>query len=248
MGFTHVEFLPLAEHAYYPSWGYQVTGFYAPTCRYGTPDDFQFLVNHLHQAGLGVLMDWVPAHFPRDDWALARFDGTALYEHEDPRQGAHQDWGTLIFNYGRHEVRNFLVANALFWCERFHIDGLRVDAVASMLYLDYSRQPGQWIPNQYGGRENLDAVEFLKNFNTTLLSAHPGVDHRGRGIHRLAASHPAPLPGRPGLLFQVEHGLDARHAHLFQPRPHLPEIPPERPDLRHALSIHRKLHPALLPR
>jgi 1,4-alpha-glucan branching enzyme len=175
MGFTHVEFMPLAEHAYYPSWGYQVTGFYAPTCRYGTPDDFQFLVNHLHQAGIGVLMDWVPAHFPRDDWALARFDGTALYEHEDPRQGAHQDWGTLIFNYGRHEVRNFLVANALFWCERFHIDGLRVDAVASMLYLDYSRQPGQWIPNKYGGRENLDAVEFLKNFNTSLLSAHPGV-------------------------------------------------------------------------
>jgi 1,4-alpha-glucan branching enzyme len=174
MGFTHVEFLPLAEHAYYPSWGYQVTGFYAPTCRYGTPDDFQFLINHLHQAGIGVLMDWVPAHFPRDDWALARFDGTALYEHEDPRQGAHQDWGTLIFNYGRHEVRNFLVANALFWCERFHIDGLRVDAVASMLYLDYSRQPGQWIPNQYGGRENLAAVEFLKNFNTSLLSAHPG--------------------------------------------------------------------------
>jgi 1,4-alpha-glucan branching enzyme len=175
MGFTHVEFLPLAEHAYYPSWGYQVTGFYAPTGRYGTPDDFQFLINHLHQAGIGVLMDWVPAHFPRDDWALARFDGTALYEHEDPRQGAHQDWGTLIFNYGRHEVRNFLVANALFWCDRFHIDGLRVDAVASMLYLDYSRQEGQWIPNKYGGRENLEAVEFLKNFNSALLSSHPGV-------------------------------------------------------------------------
>ena len=175
MGFTHVEFLPLAEHAFFPSWGYQVTGFYAPTCRYGTPDDLQFLVNHLHKAGIGVLVDWVPAHFPRDDWALGRFDGTALYEHQDPRQGAHQDWGTLIFNYGRHEVRNFLVANALFWCERFHIDGLRVDAVASMLYLDYSRKEGEWIPNKYGGRENLDAVEFLKNFNATLLSAYPGV-------------------------------------------------------------------------
>ncbi|HXR08082.1 MAG TPA: 1,4-alpha-glucan branching protein GlgB, partial [Candidatus Acidoferrum sp.] len=175
MGFSHVEFLPLAEHAFYPSWGYQVTGFYAPTSRYGTPDDLQFLVNHLHQAGLGVLMDWVPAHFPRDDWALARFDGTALYEHQDPRQGEHQDWGTLIFNYGRHEVRNFLLANALYWCEVFHIDGLRVDAVASMLYLDYSRQPGQWIPNKYGGNENLEAVEFLKSFNTNVLSAHPGV-------------------------------------------------------------------------
>jgi len=175
LGFTHVEFLPIAEHAFYPSWGYQVTGFYAPTGRYGTPDDFQFLVNHLHEAGIGVLVDWVPAHFPRDEWALAKFDGTALYEHADPRQGAHQDWGTLIFNYGRHEVRNFLVANALFWCERFHIDGLRVDAVASMLYLDYSRQPGQWIPNEFGGRENLAAVEFLKNFNATVLTEHPGV-------------------------------------------------------------------------
>jgi len=175
MGFTHVQFLPVAEHAYYPSWGYQVTGFYAPTSRFGTPDDFQFLVNHLHQAGVGVLLDWVPAHFPRDNWALARFDGTALYEHEDPRKGAHQDWGTLIFNYGRHEVRNFLAANALFWCDRFHIDGLRVDAVASMLYLDYSRKPGEWISNRFGGRENLEAVEFIKHFNHVVHTEHPGV-------------------------------------------------------------------------
>jgi len=175
MGFTHVEFLPVAEHAFYPSWGYQVTGFYAPTSRYGTPDDFQFLVNALHEAGIGVIIDWVPAHFPRDDWALARFDGTGLYEHEDPRRGAHQDWGTLIFNYGRHEVSNFLVANALFWCDRFHIDGLRVDAVASMLYLDYSRREGQWLPNQYGGRENLEAIEFLRKFNHITHTEFPGV-------------------------------------------------------------------------
>jgi 1,4-alpha-glucan branching enzyme len=175
MGFTHVEFLPVAEHAFYPSWGYQVTGFYAPTSRYGTPDDFQFLVNALHDAGIGVIVDWVPAHFPRDEWALAKFDGTALFEHEDPRKGAHQDWGTLIFNFGRHEVVNFLIANALFWCERFHIDGLRVDAVASMLYLDYSRKAGEWIPNQHGGRENLEAIEFLKKFNYITHTEFPGV-------------------------------------------------------------------------
>ena len=175
LGFTHVEFLPVAEHAFYPSWGYQVTGFYAPTSRFGTPDDFQFLVNALHEAGIGVIVDWVPAHFPRDTWALARFDGTALYEHEDPRKGAHQDWGTLIFNFSRHEVSNFLVANALYWCDRYHIDGLRVDAVASMLYLDYSRKQGEWIPNQYGGRENLEAIEFLKKFNHITQTEYPGV-------------------------------------------------------------------------
>jgi 1,4-alpha-glucan branching enzyme len=175
MGFTHVEFMPVAEHAFYPSWGYQVTGFYAPTSRFGTPEDFQFLVNALHEAGIGVIVDWVPAHFPRDEWALAKFDGTALFEHEDPRKGAHQDWGTLIFNFGRNEVSNFLVANALFWCERFHIDGLRVDAVASMLYLDYSRKEGEWVPNQFGGRENLEAIEFLKKFNHITHSEFPGI-------------------------------------------------------------------------
>jgi 1,4-alpha-glucan branching enzyme len=175
LGFTHVELMPVSEHAYFPSWGYQITGFYSPTCRYGTPDDFQFLVNALHEAGIGVIVDWVPAHFPRDDWALARFDGTALYEHDDPRRGEHRDWGTLIFNYGRHEVSNFLSANALFWCERYHIDGLRVDAVASMLYLDYSRQEGDWLPNQYGGRENLEAIDFLRKFNYLTHTEHPGV-------------------------------------------------------------------------
>ncbi len=175
MNFTHVEFLPVSEHAYYPSWGYQVTGFYSPTSRFGTPDDFKYLINTLHEAGIGVLIDWVPAHFPRDEWALARFDGTSLYEHEDPRKGAHQDWGTLIFNYSRHEVKNFLAANALFWCDQFHIDGLRVDAVASMLYLDYSRKEGEWVPNQYGGRENIEAIEFLRFFNHCVHTEHPGV-------------------------------------------------------------------------
>jgi 1,4-alpha-glucan branching enzyme len=175
MGFTHVEFLPVAEHAFYPSWGYQVTGFYAPTSRFGTPEDFRFLVNELHAGGIGVIIDWVPAHFPRDEWALAKFDGTALYEHEDPRKGAHQDWGTLIFNFGRHEVVNFLTANALFWCDQFHVDGLRVDAVASMLYLDYSRKEGEWIPNQYGGRENLEAIDFIRKFNHITHVEYPGV-------------------------------------------------------------------------
>ncbi|MGX1367302.1 1,4-alpha-glucan branching enzyme [Streptomyces canus] len=175
LGFTHVELMPVAEHPFGGSWGYQVTGFYAPTARLGTPDDFKYLVDALHRAGIGVLMDWVPAHFPRDDWALAEFDGRTLYEHEDPLRAAHPDWGTLEFDYGRREVRNFLVANAIYWCEEFHIDGLRVDAVASMLYLDYSREPGQWIPNVHGGRENLDAVDFLQEMNATVYRRVPGV-------------------------------------------------------------------------
>ncbi len=175
LGFTHVELLPVMEHPFSGSWGYQVTGYYAPTSRFGTPDDFRWFVDHLHERGIGVILDWVPAHFPRDEWALARFDGTALYEHADPRRGAHPDWGTLVFNLGRHEVRNFLLANALFWLKEFHVDGIRVDAVASMLYLDYSRKEGEWVPNAFGGREDLDAVSFLKEYNELAHAREPGV-------------------------------------------------------------------------
>ncbi|PPJ22066.1 MULTISPECIES: 1,4-alpha-glucan branching protein GlgB [Nocardia] len=174
-GFTHVELLPVAEHPFGGSWGYQVTAYYAPTARFGSPDDFRAFVDHLHAHGTGVILDWVPGHFPRDEWALARFDGTALYEHPDPRRGEQLEWGTYIFDYGRNEVRNFLVANARFWLEEFHIDGLRVDAVASMLYLDYSRPPGGWEPNVHGGRENLEAVAFLRELNAAVHADHPGV-------------------------------------------------------------------------
>jgi len=175
MGYTHIELLPVAEHPFEGSWGYQVTNYYAPTSRFGTPDEFRHFIDKCHQVGIGVILDWVPAHFPKDAHALAEFDGTHLYEHMDPRQGEQQDWGTLIFNFGRNEVRNFLIGNPLFWLDKYHIDGLRVDAVASMLYLDYSRQPGQWIPNVYGGRENLDAIYFLKRFNEVCYERFPGI-------------------------------------------------------------------------
>lgn len=175
LGFTHVEFMPLAEHPFGPSWGYQVTSYYAPTSRYGSPDDLRYLINELHNAGIGVIMDWVPAHFPRDEWALARFDGTPLYEDPNPLRGEHPDWGTYVFNFGRNEVRNFLVANALYWMKEFHIDAIRVDAVASMLYLDYSREAGQWQPNAYGGRENLEAISFIQETNATAYKNNPGI-------------------------------------------------------------------------
>ena len=195
LGFTHVELMPVMQHPFSGSWGYQVSGYYAPQSSWGEPDDLRALVDALHRHGVGVVLDWVPAHFPRDDWALARFDGTALYEHEDPRRGAHPDWGTLVFNLSRHEVRNFLLANALYWLREFHADGLRVDAVASMLYLDYSRGPGEWLPNEHGGRENLEAISFLRELNAVVHAREPGAF--------VAAEESTAWPGvsRP-----VEHG------------------------------------------
>ena len=219
LGFTHVELMPVMGHPFSGSWGYQVTSQFAPTPRYGSPQEFKAFVDRLHASGIGVILDWVPAHFPRDAWALARFDGTALYEHADPRRGSHPDWGTLVFNHGRHEVRNFLLASALWWMREYHADGLRVDAVASMLYLDYSRKAGEWVPNQHGGREDLDAVQFLKELNEIVHAHEPGV------ISAAEESTAWPDVSRPtylgGLGFGFKWNMDWMHYTLeyFQKDP-----------------------------
>jgi 1,4-alpha-glucan branching enzyme len=234
LGFTHLELLPVHEHPFDGSWGYQPTGLYAPSVRFGTPEDFRAFTDAARAAGLGVILDWVPAHFPSDAHGLAAFDGTHLYEHADPREGFHQDWNTLIYNYGRAEVRNYLVSSALYWIERFGVDGLRVDAVASMLYRDYSRKAGEWVPNRDGGRENLEAIDFLRRMNDLGRHAAPRGDHAGRGVHRLPRRQPPalarPAGRRPGLPLQVEHGLDERHAGLLRARPGAPQAPPRPAD------------------
>ena len=226
LGFTHIEVLPITEYPFDGSWGYQATGLFAPTSRFGTPDDFRFFVDACHQAGLGVYIDWVGSHFPTDAHGLAAFDGTHLYEHADPRQGFHRDWNTLIYNFGRREVSNFLINSALSWLQRYHVDGLRFDAVASMLYLDYSRKPGEWIPNAFGGRENIEAIDLLRRVNTLAFAEAPGATTVAEESHVLADGFASDLCRRPRFRLQMEYGVDARHPGVYGAGSGLPPIPP----------------------
>ena len=248
LGFTHVEFLPVMEHPFFGSWGYQVTGYYAPSARFGTPQDFMYLVDYLHQNGIGVFLDWVPSHFPNDEHGLAYFDGTHLYEHADPRKGFHPDWKSAIFNYDRNEVRGFLLSNAIFWLDRYHADGLRMDAIASMLYLDYSRKQGEWIPNQYGGRENLGAVSLLRQVNQDAYGAFPD-------IQTIAEESTAwPMVSRPtyigGLGFGMKWDMGWMHdtLALHVEEPDFPKVSPQQAELPRTVCLHRELRASAVAR
>ena len=247
-GFTHVELLPVMEHPFYGSWGYQVTGYFAPTARYGTPADLMRMIDRLHERGVGVLLDWVPSHFPMDEHALFRFDGTYLYEHADPRQGFHPDWKSAIFNYGRPEVRSFLVSSAISWLERYHADGLRVDAVASMLYLDYSRSEGQWVPNRYGGRENLDAIDFLKQCNTAIAEEFPDTATFAEESTAWPQVTGAVADGGLGFGFKWDMGWMHDVLQYLGSRAGAPPLPPRRGDVPQHVRVLRALRPAALAR
>ncbi len=248
MGYTHIELMPVMEHPFSGSWGYQVIGFFAPTSRFGTPDDFRYFVDECHRTASASFSTGCRVTFRRTRTASRRFDGTALYEHDDPRQGEHRDWGTLIFNYGRTEVRSFLLSNALYWLQEFHVDGLRVDAVASMLYLDYSREHGEWIPNQYGGRENLEAVDFLQRLNTVTHGRLPGtITVAEESTAWPAVSRPTYVGGL-GIHLQVEHGLDARHARVRPAGSRASPLASQPDHVLDALFVHRELRAAVLAR
>ena len=248
LGFSHVELMPVMQHPFGGSWGYHVTSYFAPDARFGDPDGFRRLVDAFHQRGIGVILDWVPGHFATDEWALARFDGTPLYEDPNPQRGWHKEWGSHIFNFGRREVRNYLYANALYWLEEFHADGLRVDGVASMLYLDYARTAGEWSPNIHGGNENLEAVQFLQEMNATVYKRVPGATTIAEESTSWPGVTQPDLGRRARLRVQVEHGLDARHPRLPQARAGAPRLAPQRPHLRPDLRVHRELRAPPQPR